>query len=187
VPGPFQHIDRAFYIVAAQTGLRHGELVALRWRDVDWTAMRIRVRRNYVRGEFGTPKTRRSTRAVPMSAEVGAALERLFQQSRFQDDDDLAFASPNDGGPLSTTANGRRFRKAVAVARLDTTLTIHCLRHTFGTRMAAVGVPMRTLQEWMGHRDIATTQRYADYAPSRDEAEFVARAFAPPTIGEIRA
>ena len=42
--------------------------------------------------------------------------------------------------------------------------------------MAAGGVPMRTLQEWMGHRDIATTQRYADYAPGTHEAELVAAA-----------
>ena len=41
----------------------------------------------------------------------------------------------------------------------------HDLRHTFGTRMAAAGVPMRTLQEWMGHRDFRTTLIYADYAP----------------------
>jgi integrase len=53
----------------------------------------------------------------------------------------------------------------------------HDLRHTFGTRMAAAGVPMRTLQEWMGHRDIETTQRYADYAPSQHEAALVAAAF----------
>jgi hypothetical protein len=43
--------------------------------------------------------------------------------------------------------------------------------------MAAAGVPIRTLQEWLGHRDIETTQRYADYAPSPHEAELVARAF----------
>ena len=43
--------------------------------------------------------------------------------------------------------------------------------------MAAAGVPMRTLQEWMGHRDIETTQRYADYAPSAQEAALVAAAF----------
>ena len=54
----------------------------------------------------------------------------------------------------------------------------HDLRHTFGTRMAAAGVPMRTLQEWMGHRDLVTTQRYADYAPSSREAEMVAAGFA---------
>lgn len=43
--------------------------------------------------------------------------------------------------------------------------------------MAGAGVPMRTLQEWMGHRDIATTQRYADYAPSPHEAALVQAAF----------
>jgi integrase len=53
----------------------------------------------------------------------------------------------------------------------------HDLRHTFGTAMAAAGVPMRTLQEWMGHRDIQTTQRYADYAPRTRDAELVAAAF----------
>lgn len=42
----------------------------------------------------------------------------------------------------------------------------HDLRHTFGTRMAAAGVPMRTLQEWMGHADIKTTLIYAHYAPN---------------------
>jgi integrase len=45
--------------------------------------------------------------------------------------------------------------------------------------MAAAGMPMRTLQEFMGHRDVETTQRYADYAPSAHEAEWVRRAFAP--------
>jgi integrase len=142
--------------------MRHGELNALRWVDVDWTAMRIRVRQNHVLGEFGTPKSRRSTRSVPMAPEVGGELERLFKASHFQDDTDLVFADPLTGEPLSKAANNRRFRKALKPARLDETHRIHDLRHTFGTHMAAAGVPMRTLQEWMGHRDIATTQRYAD-------------------------
>lgn len=44
-------------------------------------------------------------------------------------------------------------------------ITFHSLRHTFGTRMAAAGMSMRTLQEWMGHRNLTTTEIYADYAP----------------------
>ena len=55
------------------TGPRRGELLALRWTDVDWLSSHIRVRRNYVRGEFGTPKSRRSTRSVPMAREVTVA------------------------------------------------------------------------------------------------------------------
>lgn len=49
-------------------------------------------------------------------------------------------------------------------------------------RIAAAGVPLRTLQEWMGHRDLATTQIYADYSPSAREAEMIAAAFAAETI-----
>ena len=176
-PGMFKAIDRAMFRTAAMTGLRKGELVALRWRDVDWTASRIRVRQNYVRGEFGTPKSKRSTRSVPMADEVAGELERLFQQSRWQGDDDLVFAHPATGGPLPKPNVTRRIRAALKAAGLDTGHCFHDLRHTFGTRMAAAGVPMRTLQEWMGHRDLATTQIYADYAPSAREAEMVAAAF----------
>jgi integrase len=176
-PGLLERLDRAMYRTAAMTGLRQGELLALRWRDVDWTASRIRVRQNYVLGEFGTPKSRRSTRSVPMADEVAGELDRLYQQSGWQEDDDLVFAHPREGGPIYKEGILRRFRKALRAARLDDTHVFHDLRHTFGTRMAAAGVPMRTLQEWMGHRDLATTQRYADYAPSAREAEMVARAF----------
>jgi integrase len=62
----------------------------------------------------------------------------------------------------------------------DGGITFHSLRHCFGTAMAAQGVPMRTLQELMGHRDFATTLIYADYAPSAHEAEWAEKAFALP-------
>jgi integrase len=125
IAGPFQAIDRALYLTAAMTGLRQGELVALRWRDVDWTAARIRVRQNHVLGEFGTPKSRRSTRSVPMADPVAAELERLYQRSSWQDDDDLVFADPTvtnppvNGAPLGKAAILKRFRKALKAARLD--------------------------------------------------------------------
>ena len=55
------------------------------------------------------------------------------------------------------------------------------LRHSFATAIAAAGVPMRTLQEWMGHRDYKTTLIYADYAPNAGESDLVERAFAAGT------
>ena len=70
----------------------------------------------------------------------------------------------------------RRFKKALKRAGLRE-LRFHDLRHTFGTRMAAAGVPMRTLQEWMGHRDFRTTLIYADYWPGEDESGIVDGAF----------
>jgi integrase len=183
--GPFHEIDRAMWLTAAMTGLRKGELVALRWRDIDWSASRIRVRQNYVRGQFGSPKSRRSTRSVPMADEVGGALDRLLQGSPHTGPDDLVFAHPATGGPMTKANITRRYRKALRDAQLDDHV-FHDLRHTFGTRMAAVGTPLRTLQEWMGHRDITTTQRYADYMPSGGEADLIAAAFARDTRGSVR-
>jgi integrase len=175
--GIYRSIDKAMILTAAMTGLRKGELVALRWRDIDWTAARIRVRQNYVRKEFGTPKSKRSTRSVPMADEVGGELERLFKRSGHQGDDDLVFTLT--GEPLPKANITRRFRKALKEAGLDDSHRFHDLRHTFGTRMAATGeVSMRTLQEWMGHRDLTTTQIYADYSPSGTEGQVIARAFA---------
>jgi integrase len=63
----------------------------------------------------------------------------------------------------------------------------HDLRHTFGTRMAAEGVPMRVLQEMMGHRDFKTTLIYADYSPSEHEAEWVEQAFRPSAANVVDA
>ena len=58
----------------------------------------------------------------------------------------------------------KRFEAAIEAAGVRS-IRFHDLRHTFGTRMAATGAPLRTIQEWMGHRDYKTTEIYADYAP----------------------
>jgi integrase len=77
-------VELALYLTAALTGPRQGELIALRWRDVDWTAGLIRVRRSITRDKLGKPKSKRSSRAVPMADRVAAELERHFQRSAFQ-------------------------------------------------------------------------------------------------------
>jgi integrase len=175
--GMFEQTDRVLLLTAALTGLRKGELVALRWRDVDWPAQRIRVRRNYTRGAYGAPKSKRSTRSVPMADEVAGALDRLFKQSRWQKDDDLVFAHPLSGEVLAKSNISRRMRAALTAAGLDSSHRFHDLRHTFATRCASQGVSMRTLQEWLGHANTNTTQIYADYAPGAHEADLIARAF----------
>ena len=64
------------FLTAAMTGLRQGELIALRWEDVDWAAGRVRVRRSDVRGEFSAPKSRRGVRSVPLADRLAAELEQ---------------------------------------------------------------------------------------------------------------
>jgi integrase len=169
-------VDRVMYLTAAMTGLRQGELLALRWMDIDWNAKRVRVRRNVVRGELGTPKSKRSTRSVPLADRVAGELHRLYVASAYQADDDLVFAHPQTGKPMERSNLLKRYKRALKRAKVGP-VRFHDLRHTFGTRMAAAGVPMRTLQEWMGHRDFKTTLIYADYAPGAHEAELVDAAF----------
>jgi len=173
---PLGRVERVMYLTAAMTGMRQGELFALRWRDVDWAAQRIRVRQNYVRGEFGTPKSKRSSRSVPLANRVAGELDLLFKDSARKGDDDLVFAHPETGKPIDRSKLLKRFKAALRRADVRE-VRFHDLRHTFGTRMAAQGVPMRVLQEMLGHRDFKTTLIYADYAPSEREAEWVEQAF----------
>jgi integrase len=174
--------DRALYLTATMTGLRQGELLALRWRDIDWPAGRVRVRQNYVRGHWGTPKSRRGSRSVPLADRVAGELERHFQRSGFQADDDLVFPHPHTGQVLDHSVLSRRFKKALRKAKVRE-VRFNDMRHTFGTQMAGAGVPIRTLQEWMGHRDFKTTLIYADYAPNAHEGEMVEAAFRGPIRG----
>lgn len=174
---PFGAIDRAIVLTAAMTGMRQGELLGLRWMDIDWSARRIRVRRNYVRGHMGTPKSRSGERSVPLASRVAAELRRLHEQTRYGGGEDLVFANPLTGNALDHADLLRRFKRALKTAGVRR-VRFHDLRHTFGTRMAASpDVAMRQIQEWMGHRDYRTTLIYADYEPGEDESGMVDRAF----------
>jgi integrase len=172
----FGKIEVPIYVTAAMTGLRQGELLGLRWRDVDFEAKKVRVVSPYVRGEFGDPKSEGSGRSVPLAERVATELKALRDRSEYNKDKDLVFCHPETGHPLDRAKLTRRFKKAVKRAEVPE-ITFHELRHTFGTRMAAAGVPLRTIQHWMGHADSKTTQIYAHYQPSEHEADTVDQAF----------
>jgi integrase len=173
----FGKIEPTLYLTAAMTGLRQGELLGLRWRDVDLNARKIRVVSPFVRGEFGDPKSAGSGRSVPMADRVALALGELRERSYYAHDRDLVFCHPETGKPVDRSKLVRRFKQALDRAGVRR-ITFHELRHTFGTRMAAAGTPMRTLQHWIGYADSKTTQIYAHYQPSDQEADAVDRAFA---------
>ncbi len=169
--------ERVLYLTAAMTGLRQGELVALRWRDVDWPAGVIRVSFSYSRGQLGRPKSRRSRRAVPMADRVAAELDLHFQRSHYRADDDQVFCHPETGRYLDVSKVRKRFKAAARRADVRQ-VRFHDLRHTFGTAMAAAGAPMRDLMAWMGHADFTTTLRYAHYSAEQSRgAEYAEQAF----------
>jgi integrase len=165
--------DAAIYLAAAFTGLRRGELLATRWRDVDFAGHTIRVRASYADGALTTPKSGK-VRSVPMAPEVASALAKLGQRGHSTGDDDLVFVGEL-GGYVDGSALRRRYDVAVKTAGLRP-LRFHDLRHTFGTRMIAKA-DIRRVQEWMGHADIQTTMKYLHYAPRPDDARLVAEAF----------
>jgi integrase len=169
-------VERPLYLCAAMTGMRQGELLAVRWVDIDWAARRIRVADNFTRGQFGTPKSDHG-RSIPMADRLAGELERHFQRSHFQDDNDLVFYHPETGNVLDPSKLRKRFATSVSRAQVHA-ITFHELRHTFGTQMAAAGAPLRAIQEWMGHADAKTTEIYSHYAPDpTGGAAFAERAF----------
>jgi len=169
-------IERTLYLAAALTGLRQGELLALKWLDIDWQVGRVRVADNFTRGRMDTPKSHEG-RSVPMAARLARELEALHRGSRYGGDADLVFCHPETGHVLDPSKMRKRFKDSLTRAGVRE-ITFHELRHTFGTQMAAAGAPLRAIQEWMGHADAKTTEIYRHYAPDPTHgASFVDRAF----------
>ncbi len=170
---------RVIILTAALTGLRQSELLGLRWRDIDWATQRIRVRNTFVRGEHSTEgKSDSSTRrSVPMASRLARELELWSRRTIYNGDDQLVFAHPQTGAPLDSSKLSKRFKAACVEAKVRP-VRLHDLRHTFATRLAASGTPIRTIQEFLGHADSKTTQIYAHYAPSEHEVQLVNDAFA---------
>ena len=174
---PLGRVDRLVFLAAAMTGMRRGEVVALRWQDIDWHVRLIRVRQTFTRNQFGTPKSRRSSRAVPLAPRLTDELRAHREQCSLVEPTDLVFGHPQLGTVLDPSKLRKRFLACVRRANVRP-VRFHDLRHTFGTQMAAAGAPMRAIQEWLGHSDLRTTLIYADYALDPNQgALYAERAF----------
>jgi integrase len=171
--------------VAAHTGLRMGELRALRWRDVDWANGTIHVRRNApvsapaAAGEK-RPKSGR-VRSVPITDVVARELDRLSRRPHFTGFDDYVF--PSASGAISDGGDFRdAFYAALGAAGLggmrhkDEPITFHDLRHTFGTLAVRV-FPLSDVQQMMGHADLSTTMKYVHYIPQHGAGQRLSQAF----------
>lgn len=166
--------DAVLFLTAAFTGLRLGELLALRWSDIDFAAQVIRVRRSYnAHGGLTTPKSGK-VRSVPLVTEVAQALASLAQREHFAGDGDLVFPGVL-GRPQDATELRRRYKAALANAGLRE-LRLHDLRHTFGT-LAIEKASILQVKAWMGHADEKTTMRYLHHKSRGDEAALLDEAF----------
>jgi integrase len=148
---------RTMILVGLRTGMRQGELLALRWEDVDLVAGRITVRQNAVWGLVGTPKSGKG-REIALGEEVLAAL-KAHRHLRGP----LVFCAMD--GAMLTSGEMKwplwRSCKRAGLRRIGW----HVLRHTFASHLVMRGAPLRAIQELLGHATIMMTMRYAHLSP----------------------
>lgn len=146
-----------FLLFQVRTGLREGEARALRWEDVDLVKGRVLVRRSIWQGIEGTTKTGKE-REVPLGPETIRAL-KAHRHLRGK----LVFCSA-EGAPLTHSEMRAGLHRACRKAGLRQ-VGMHTLRHTFASHLVMRGVPIKVVQELLGHASIKMTMRYAHLAP----------------------
>jgi integrase len=151
-------------VVALATGLRRGELLALRWQDLDLDGGTLRVEQTQRGGlVFKAPKTRHGRRTVTLPVSTVALLRDHWKEQQEQrlalglgkaPDDALVFADW-DGSPRPPRTVTQQWRKAMEKASL--TVTFHSLRHTHASTLIAAGLDVLTISRRLGHGSPAIT------------------------------
>jgi integrase len=159
--------DAVIYTVAGFTGLRQGELLALRWKHIRFADRTLVVVAAMSAGVESSTKSGK-WRAVPLVTDAFVALDELSRREWFISPDDFVFCGPA-GDPLNESALRRRFKAARDAAGLPP-LPFHHLRHTFAT-LAIRGLDPATVQALLGHSKITTTERYLHARPLNELAE----------------
>jgi len=155
-------LARSITFVCLGTAMRRGELLGLRWRDVQLLEGLVHVREAFVRGRFTTPKSRASRRLVELGSRTQELLTGHWQTSAHTGDDDLVFGHPDTGGPLDPSRLSRLYlRLALRRAGIDKPFRpFHDLRHTALTHEAAAGNPQVYVQLRAGHSQGSITEKY---------------------------
>jgi integrase len=158
---PWYAAARRMTTVALSTGLRRGELLGLRWMDVELLDRHLHVRQAFVRNEITTPKSKAGRRTVELGTVAAQALEEQFAASRHRAPESIVFCHPALGTPLDPSKLTTYARTALDRAGVGEHFRPwHGLRHTALTETAASGVPAMFVQAKAGHAQGSTTERY---------------------------
>jgi type 1 fimbriae regulatory protein FimB/type 1 fimbriae regulatory protein FimE len=150
----YGHRDATMVLVAYRHGLRASELVDLRWDQIDFHTATLHVRRV----KKGTPSTH------PVRGDELRALRRLQREQEPRSP--FVFTSER-GSPFTTAGFARMVERAGEAAKLGFPAHPHMLRHACGFALANAGHDTRSLQAYLGHRNIQHTVRYSELAPDR--------------------
>ena len=167
------HQDAEAFRLLFYTGLRLGEIITLRWEDVDLGDRLLLVRRGLSAGEESTPKGRRH-RFVPLSTPAAAALARLSARGEFTGTDDYVLAN-RFGRRLDDSALRQRYKRGCQAAGLRP-VKLHGLRHSAGSLIARTNDPV-FVRDFLGHAKLSTTDRYVSAELRPEELERLDRAF----------
>lgn len=151
----FDIVSLVIVLLGGDAGLRAGEMLGLRWEDVDFTHRTLYVRRNLVMGQERAPKWG-TARDIPLSDRLKDALLRL----RSVDGGVDRVLKTSNGGPMSMS-HIRPLLERVARYAGAPLYGPHALRHSFGTRLMLNGASARVAMELLGHSSLKTTQIYA--------------------------
>jgi integrase len=173
--------DSVIYAVAGFTGLRQGELLALRWKHVRFADRTLVVVAAMSAGVESSTKSGK-WRAVPLVTDAFVALDELSRREWFVGPDDYVFCGPA-GEPLNESALRRRFVRCRDAAGLPP-LPFHHLRHSFAT-LAIRGLDPMTVQTLLGHSKITTTERYLHARPLNELAERMDVIFGSTPLSEV--
>jgi integrase len=168
---------RVAFLVIVGLGLRRGELLGLRWHDVDLAdpdGAVLRVRETFVRGAADTPKSEAGERTIAIGPKLAEELWQHRRRAAFSGADERVFCHPVKGSPLNPKRYAATLTLALAKARVVRSMRpFHDGRHTSITNSAAAGLSPAALMARAGHTDYKTTQGYIDLAGQtyREEAE----------------
>jgi integrase len=180
------HGDRwqALYLLAFSTGMREGELLGLRWQDIDFAHRRLHVRMNvqetlgrYILAETKTTYARRTIGLI-LPAVTALQLHWERQQAEkeimgaaYDDKLDLVFANGFGGIMIPHNITKRSFKRHLVAAGLPRSIRFHDARHTAATLLLASGVNVKVVSEMLGHADVSITLRvYAHVLPHMQHA-----------------
>jgi integrase len=177
----------AIYTIAIHTGLRQGELLSLRWEDLDLEAGALRVRRTLTRTKgtysMGEPKTKKSRRTVRLTTGAVAALrghlerqlEEMDRLGSLYQPGGLVFASEAGGIINPSNLRNRSFTRLLRRAGLPPDTRFHDLRHTCATLLLSRNVNPKVVSEMLGHATIAITlDTYSHVLPDMQEKAAIA-------------
>lgn len=160
---------RTLFLVGIMTGARQGELLGLKWSDLDLTNKQLRIQRTYTKGRFFNPKTRTSTRAIDLAPMVLSELKK-WRLACPPNDMDLIFPNEN-GGPINySNMVNRHFSPALQAAGLPV-MRFHDLRHTYASLLIEQGENIKYIQTQLGHSSpMVTLNVYAHLMETRNQA-----------------